>query len=74
MLIDDSNRVLYDLFGQGIAVRVQVHLPQMVAQLIEQAFAQVTTGYTRRIELADNLERFMQIGECESQIDIGMAV
>ncbi len=38
---------------------------QMVAQLIEQAFAQVAAGDSLRIELAHNFQRFVQIGAGE---------
>src|SRR5260370_12250405 len=63
MLIDDGNRVSHDLPGQGTTVSVQMQLLQMVAQLIEQAFAQVATGDARRIELAHNFQRLVQVGD-----------
>ena len=61
MLIDDSHRVSHNLLGQSTTVSVQLQLLQMVAQLIEQAFAQVATGDALRIELAHNFQRFVQI-------------
>ena len=45
-----------------------MQLLQMVAQLVEQAFAQVATGNPWRIELPDNLQRFVQIGKREVHI------
>jgi len=65
MPVDDGNRVSDHGLGQGGAVAVQMQLCEMVAQLIEQAFAQVATGNARRVKLADNLQRFVQIGDGE---------
>src|SRR5208282_5989411 len=68
MLIDYGNRIAHNRLGQGIAVRVQLQLLQMVAQLIEQAFPQVATGYAWRIDLAHYFQRFVQIGDREIYI------
>jgi hypothetical protein len=70
MLIDDGNRVFHELARSGHCrwPFVQVQLLQMVAQLIEQAFAQVATGDALRIELAHNFQRFVQIGDREVYI------
>ena len=40
----------------------------MIAQLIEQAFAQIAASNALRIELPDNFKRFVQIAERESYI------
>jgi len=34
----------------------------MIAKLAEQTLAQVATGHARRVELADYLESFLQVG------------
>ena len=47
---------------------VQVELLDMVAQLIEQAFAQIAAGYALRIELAHNFQRLVQIGDRKTDI------
>src|SRR5258705_6509989 len=76
MLIDHCHRVFYNLFRGlvGIAITVCIGAPvsmvlqlrQVMAELIEKALAKVAAANSRRIELANNLDRFMQIFPRES--------
>ena len=66
MLIDDRHRVFHNLLGGAVAIAcVMLQLRQMVVQLVEQAFPQVAASNSRRIELAHNFQRFMQIRDRE---------
>ena len=62
MLVHDGNRVGQNLRG-GLAVSILVRgqLRLVIAQLIEQAIAQVAAGDSRRIHLAHQFQGFVQI-------------
>src|SRR5712671_866045 len=76
MLIDHCHRVFYNLLGGliGIAIAVCIGAPvsmvlqlrQVMAQLVKKALAKVAAADSRRIELANNLDRLMQIFPRES--------
>ena len=64
MLVHDGNRVGQHLRGGlSVSILVRGQLRLVVAQLIEQTIAQVAAGDSRRIHLAHQIERFMQIIE-----------
>src|ERR1700688_1661905 len=65
MLVDNRNRVAHNLIIDGAAVSVQMQLLQMIAQLIEQAFAQIAAGNALWVELAYHFKRLVQIGDVE---------
>src|ERR1700686_943597 len=65
MLVDNRNRVAHNLIIHGAAVSVQMKWLEMVAQLIEQAFAQIAAGNALWIELANHFQSFVQIGDIE---------
>ena len=63
MLIDDRNRV-----GDNLSVSITVVLLLRmlllnITQLVKQALAQVSASHARWIQLTDDLERFVQIGQ-----------
>ncbi len=52
--------------GFSVAVPLQLKLLLMVAQLVEQALAQIAAGDAGGIQLAHDFDRFVQIGETEA--------
>src|SRR5580658_8011979 len=60
-----SVRLSGRLSVDGIAVSVQLKLFLVVAQLIEQTFAQIATGNAGRIELTHDFQRFVQVSDGE---------
>jgi len=46
-----------------VSVLVQRELLLVIVQLAQQAFAEIAATYARRIELANHLEGFLQIGK-----------
>src|ERR1700688_5133839 len=65
MLVDNRNRVAHNLIIDAAAVSVQMQLLQMIAQLIEQAFAQIAAGNALWVALANHFQSFVQIGDVE---------
>ena len=64
MLVNDGDRVCKHLCrGLAVSILVRGKLRLMVAQLIQQAIAQVAAGHAGRIHLAHQLQGFMQIGK-----------
>ena len=78
MLVDDGDGVGEKLRRavpavlQVVPVLVQGQLLLVVAQLVEQAIAQIAAGDPGRIQLADDFEGFVQIGERELRLVDGM--
>ena len=72
VLVDYGHRVLQNL-GRAVAVLVLCQLRLMKAKLAQQAFAQIAAAYAGRIELLDDLQRFLQIrgGEVRLVSDAG---
>ena len=62
MLVDDGHGVGKNLAAVAVAVLVQRQLRLVIAQLVEQAIAQIAAGDAGRIQLADQLQGFVQIG------------
>jgi hypothetical protein len=58
--------------GLSIAVLVELELPLVVAQLIEQAIAQVTAGDSGRVQLPYDFDGFVEIGKTEAGGEYGM--
>ena len=52
--------------GSAIAVFLQLELLLVIAQLIEQALAKIAACHAGRVQLADDFERLVQIGEIEA--------
>src|SRR5579883_1611884 len=67
MVVDNRQRVGNDLRG-AVAVVLRRVLRLNVAQLIEQALAQVAAGHARRVHLADHLQRFLQLLAGEARL------
>ena len=64
MLVDDGHRILQDL-RRAVAVLVQRELRLVIAELVQQAVAQVAAGHARRVQLTHYFQSFLQIGGSE---------
>ena len=73
MLIDNGDSILKNLsrsvavfLSVFVAVPVSVFVERklllVIAELVEQALAQIAATYARRVELADRVQSFLQIG------------
>ena len=67
VLVDDGHGVLKNLRG-AVSVLLLRELRLMKAKLRQQAFAQIAASYARRIELLDDLQRFLQIRSGEARL------
>ena len=70
MLVDDGDGIRKNL-RRAVAVLVLRELHLMITKLVEQALAQVAAGHAGRIELADDFQRFVQIGGGKSWLVSG---
>src|SRR5262249_43557516 len=65
VLVNNRNRILQNLPG---AVSIFPKLCLVIAELVKQAFTEVTASYARRIELPDDFDRLVKLTAVEADL------